>query len=143
MNPGTVILLVILGSVALITVVTVGAMRFLTRASKSEQLHEDGIVLTEDGIEFLDFCWLGKTKVTYSELESVELIPFHKVLFSMLVFRYGLSLRAIYTRLPGQFVLVKLKGPRVFTRLLFTPKNPSVFVEQLKARIERSQTATA
>jgi len=138
MNPGTVILLIVIGSVVLVTVVTLKTMRWLIRKSGNQQLHEDGILLMENGIDFLGLLWASRSHAAYSEIESVELVSLPRALLSLLFFRYGLSLRAIYTRLPYHFVLLKLKGRRPFEYLLFTPRDAPEFIAKLRARIEHS-----
>jgi hypothetical protein len=135
MNSGTIILLAIIASVIVITVVTVATMRRIIRGSGTQHLHQNGIELTDSGIDFLGLLWAGRRHADYSELESVELISFPAALFSLLFFRYGLSLRAIYTRIPYHFVLIKFKNPRPSQYLLLTPENPALFVAQLRLRI--------
>ena len=122
----------------LVGIVTVAIMRYLERKFDTKKLHEEGIVLTETGIEFLGFFWFGRKKARYDEIESVELISFQRSFLSKLLLQYGISIRSIYTRISGQLVQVKLKGPRLFEYLLFTPSNPAAVVEQLKTKIVKN-----
>jgi len=130
-----------LGSVALVTVITLVSFRLLTRSLGLKQLVEEGIVLTEDGVELPRFLWMGKMKVSYTDVETVELLPWYKGLISILLFRYGFSVRSICTRFFHEIVVIKLKGARVFEYLLVTPKNAQAFVEQLKFRMKQSRAS--
>ena len=132
--------MVLVGSVILITIATVAIMRFTMRVSGTKQLHEDGIVVTDNGIEYLDFFWFRRAKASFSDIESVKLLPSHKAFLSALLFNYGFSIRVIHTRFSKERVLVKLKGPRFFEYLLFTPRNPRFLVEQLSDRIEHKRS---
>lgn len=136
MNSGTLILLIFLGSVALVAIVTMALFRFVTRSLGLKQVIEEGVVMTENGLEVLRFFGIGKMKVNYADVESVEVLPYYRGPLATLRLRYGMSARWIGTRLFHEIVVIKLKGPRVFRYLLSTPKNGPAFVEQLKARIE-------
>jgi hypothetical protein len=133
--------LIIFVSVALIAVITVIVFRFFARTFGMEKVVEEGAALTENGLEFLSPFGLGKTTIIYANVESVELLPYYKGLFSIMLFRYGMSARWICTRFFSEIVVVKLREPRVFQHLLFTPKNPRSFVDELKSRIEQSRTS--
>ncbi len=67
-------------SVCLIAFVTVVLLRFMMRKLGIKELVEEGIVLTETGIEFPRFPFFGRSKASYKEIESVELVPFPKSL---------------------------------------------------------------
>ncbi|HEY1718144.1 MAG TPA: hypothetical protein VGH42_07595 [Verrucomicrobiae bacterium] len=138
MNPGLVILLIFFGSVALVAVITLTLFRFFTRLLGLKQVIKEGVVLTDDGLEYLGFLWLGKLKASYVDVESVEVLPFSKGLISILFFRYGLSSHWIGPRLFREMVAIKLKGQRVYKYLLFTPMDARVFAEKLKSRSEVS-----
>ena len=104
-----------------------------------ERLFEDGAVLTEDGIEYLRASYLGRAKARFSEIESVEVVPFYFTVFPI-YFRCGLSVYSLRTRLFSDSVLVKFnKPPKKFELhieyLLFTPKDPVDFVERLRRRL--------
>jgi hypothetical protein len=128
-------------AVALIAVFTLTVFRLLTRWCGTKQLIEDGVALTEDGIEYLRFYLLGKGRAAFDEIESVEFLPFGKALFPILFFRYGYSLYIIRTRLFSDCVLIQFrKSPRwfelYFKYLLFTPRHPAEFAERLKSRLK-------
>jgi hypothetical protein len=142
------ILATFLVAAALVAVLTLTTFRLLTRWCGTTQLFEDGAVLTDDGIEYLRFCLLGRAKATFDEIESVEFLPFGKALFPILFFRYGYSLLIIRTRLFSDCVLVAFRrSPRwfdlYFKYVLFTPKHPADFVEQLKSRLKRYERHVA
>jgi hypothetical protein len=136
MNPGALILLMFLGGVALVAVVVTFLFRTIIHKLRLEGVVQEGIIMTESGLEFLRFFGFGKTRVKYADVESVELLPFYKGPIAALRLRYGMSARWIGTRLFNQIVVIKLRGPRMFQYLLATPNDPSGFAQQLKTRIE-------
>jgi len=136
MNPGALILLIFLGSVALVVVVAVTLFRLVTRSFGLKQVIEDGVVMTENGLEVLRFFGIGKMRISYADVESVELLPHYRGPLATLLLRYNMSARWIGTRLFHEIVVIKLKGPRFFRYLLSTPKNGPAFVEQLQSRIK-------
>lgn len=141
MNSGALILLMFLGSVVLVVVVTVVLFRLVTCSLGLKQVLEDGVALTEDGLEVLRFFGIGKMKLNYADVESVELLPYRGPLPELHP-RFRMSARWIGTRPFHQVVIIKLKGPRFFRYLLSTPKNGPAFVEQLKSRIEPTSHST-
>ena len=138
MSPGIIILLIFFAGAALIALITVPLFRLITNALGIKQVLEDGVALTENGLEFLGFGFLGPNKVTinYRDIESVELMPYYKSLLTILMPRFDSSVRWIRRRPFNQMVIVKFKGPQVYKKLHFTPKDPLAFAEQLKSRIE-------
>ena len=139
---------IFLAAAALVAVITLTVFRFLARRCGMKQLFEDGAVLTEDGIEYLGFFMFGRSKVTFAEIESVEVIPFYKAMFSILFFRPDFSVRNIRTRFSRDFVHVTLRRiPRwyelYFHHLLFTPAHPAEFVERLRSRLEKHEKPVA
>ena len=131
-------------SIALVTVITVTAFRFLVRRSGIKDLIEDGVVLTEDGIEYLRPFLFGRGKIKFKEIESVNMVSYPASLLSLMFpVKYGYSVHRpshISFRLFGDLVEIKIKKtPRWhefhFQYLLFTPKNAAAFVEQLKRRL--------
>jgi hypothetical protein len=142
------ILAIFFAAVALVAVLTLAVFRLLTRWCGTKQLIEDGVALTDDGIEYLRFYLLGKRRATFDEIESVEFLPFGKALFPILFFRYGYSLHVIRTRLFSDCVLIQFrKTPRwfelYFKYLLFTPRHPAEFAERLKSRLIRCDRPVA
>ena len=136
MNSGALILLAFLGSVAVVIVVTVTLFRLVTRSLGLKQVVEEGVVMTENGLEVLGFFGVGKMSVSYADVESVELLPHCRGPLATLLLRYRMSARWVGTRLFHEIVVIKLKGPRVFRYLISTPEDGTTFVEQLKSRIE-------
>jgi len=135
MNPGIVILLIFLGGAALVAVIVLTLFRSFAHLFGLKQVIREGVVLSDNGLEYLGFLWIGKLKASYADVESVEVLPFSKGLASIPAFRYGLSSHWIGPRLFKEIVVIKLKGSRVYKYLLFTPMDPAMFVEQLRSRI--------
>src|SRR5271156_5657825 len=71
-----VILLVVVGSMALVGVITVALLRFVTRRLGLKEVFEEGLILTDDGLEHLGLHGLGKVKVPYQDVESIEIFRF-------------------------------------------------------------------
>ena len=136
------ILTIFLAAAALVAVITLAVFRSLARRFGMKQLFEDGAVLTEDGIEYLRFFMLGRAKATFDEIESVEVIPFYKAMFSVLFFRPDFSVHTIRTRLSSDFVHITLRRSPwwyelYFRHLLFTPAHAAEFVERLRSHLEK------
>ena len=139
------ILALFFAMLALATVFTLIAFRLLTRWCGTWHLIEDGVALTDDGIEYLRLYLLGKDTARFDEIESVEFLPYWKAQFPILLCRYGFSLHIIRTRFFGDCVLVGLrKSPKwfelYFKYLLFTPKDPAEFVYRLKERLKECKS---
>jgi hypothetical protein len=130
------ILLIFLACVTLIVMVTLPLFRFLARLLGMKQVLADGVVMTEEGLEYLGLAGLCKMKVPYREVESVESMPFLYGLASAMLFRYGMSSLWICTRPLHTIVVIKLRGPRMFRYLLSTPRNAHAFSQELKSRIQ-------
>jgi len=135
MNSGTIILLLFLGSIVVVALITMVVLRYFFCLLKLEQVVREGVVMTESGLEILRFFGIGKTNISYSDVESVELLPFYRGPIVIFLWRYGFSARWIGTRLFHKIVVIKLRGPRLFKYLISTPKDGDAFVDQLKARI--------
>jgi len=127
---------ILVGSVFLIAVITVRVMRIFTRAPARRQLFEDGIVLTEDGVEFLGLFWMRGT-VTYGNIESVKVVPFLRSLLPI----YGFNVLSVCTNPFKEVLVIRVKEPSLvkhvvgFRYLKLTPKNAATVVEQLNRRI--------
>jgi hypothetical protein len=142
MNSGVNMLLILVASVALATTLVLVLFRFATKLLGLQQVLKDGVVLTESGLEFLGFLWIVKMKAHYTEVESVELLPYYTGLISFIFFRYGFTSHWICKRTFSDIVLINLKGSRIYKNLLFTPKDAPAFVEQLRRRIKETQTSS-
>lgn len=103
-----------------------------------EDMVNEGIVLTENGIEFPRFGIMGVSKANYEDIESVELVPFPKSLTLRL--RYSPS---VISTPSGRWkfslgtVVIKFKPPYAFQYHLFTPTDPAQLVKELKSRIDK------
>src|SRR5690242_14995252 len=89
MNPGASILLPVVAIVAMVAVATVVLMRYVLGKLGIKELVNEGIVLTENGIEFPRFVLMGRSMAGFADIESVELVPFPRSLTLRL--RYGPS----------------------------------------------------
>src|SRR5947209_4002608 len=98
MNSGALILLIFWGSVIVVAVITLTVFRFISRRLGLKQVLAEGVVMTENGLEYLGFAFLWKMKASYQDVESVESPPFVKGLASAMFFRYGMSSLWICTR---------------------------------------------
>jgi len=137
------ILLIFFASVALVAVITVTSMRFFFRRAGRQQLYENGVVMSASGIEYWGLLFTGVRKKTFSEIRSVELLPYYEVLMSILLLRYGLSARRVPFNPFGKIVVIRLKHPNPIEYLFFTPKDASVFVERLQQLIKEAQAPSA
>jgi len=142
MNAGAVILLAIVASLILVTVITIFLFRLIVTKLGIKELVEQGIILTESGIEFPRFMFLGRGRVNYSNIESVELIPFPESLTLRL--RYSpsvVSMPCARWNFRRDTVVIKFKPPCVFQYHLFTPNDPAELVRKLKSRIDNPTAA--
>jgi hypothetical protein len=136
------ILLIAFVSVALVAVIAVTVLRFVSRKLGIEKLVQDGVIMTASGIEFPRFVLMGRSKASYDEIESVEFVPFPKNL--LLRMRYGSSVSArVGAGSCRGTVVVKLRSPRILQSQyhLFEPGDPVAFAKELKSRIERGQSS--
>ena len=138
MNSGATILLICLGIIVLVTVLTVVTMRLLARKFKVTDLMDGGVRMTQDGIEYLGLHFTGTRRKTFSEIRSVELVPFYKALVLAASFRNGISVGWIPPNFFGEIIVIKLKRPNPIEYLFFTPTDRTNFVEQLKQRISEA-----
>lgn len=136
-----IVLLIVLGCVALVSVVTVIAFRYVTRRFDLTEVAQEGAVLLEDGIELARPLLLGKTVVNYSNVESVELIPFPRSIGAFLY--YGFAADRAWTRPFSDLVVIKLSSPPCFVQyVMVTPKDPVGFCARLKSHIGRNSAAS-
>jgi hypothetical protein len=135
MNAGLEILLIAVVCTALVAYATVKIFRIATRALGVEQLVREGAVLGVNGLEFPRMFWAGTATVSYSDVESVEVVSQFRFLVSMLLLQYGISIRSIRTRWSGDVVVVKFKDAWPTEYLLLTPASPEAFARDLRARM--------
>jgi hypothetical protein len=137
-SSGAFILLVSFVSVAVVALLTITVFRFVIRKLGIKELVEEGIVLTESGIEFPRFMYLGRCKASYQQIESVELVPFPKNLTLRL--RYGTLVSSGAARWNPclDTIVIKLKPPCFIECHIVTPSNPTALFERIKSRMEQS-----
>jgi hypothetical protein len=137
MNSGAYVLLVLAAGAAFIAVAAIFLLRLVIRKLGIKELVDEGIVLTENGIEFPRFFFISRARVGYDEIESVELVPFPNKLF--LRFKYGPSVSSMPSAAWSGFfrdtVVIKFKSPHFIQYRLFTPSKPEVLVEKLRSKI--------
>ena len=142
MNAGSLILLAVVASVILVTVVTIFSFRLIITKLGIKELVEQGVILTQSGIEFPRFMFMGKRRVNYCDIESVELVPFPESLTLRL--RYSpsvVSMPSARWDFRRDTIVIKFKSPYIFQYHLFTPNDPAEVVRKLKSRIDKRATS--
>lgn len=130
------IILAILASIVLVAIVTLKIFRTVIRLAGLKEIFEDGVVLSEDGLEIPRLFWLGRTKVPFDQVKSVELVAFGKALIKGTFLGYGIGMQNFITRpCAKEVVIIKFRWPCFSMCIICTPKNSAAFVEQLKSRI--------
>jgi len=104
-------------------------------------MYEDGIVIGESGIEYWGVCLTGIRREPFSEIKSVELLPYYDVLIGVLTLRYGLSARRVPFNPFGKIVVIRLMNPNPIEYLFFAPKHATTLVEKLKRSMEIAASA--
>src|SRR5271155_5608878 len=85
------ILILFIACSALVAVVTVILFRTFIRLIGLKDVMNEGVVLTDDGVEYCSFLFTGKRTLPYREIRSAELLSYSRVVLSALVFAYGIS----------------------------------------------------
>ena len=136
MDTGAFIFLTVVGSITVIFLLVILFRRLLNKNPEFDYIANDGILLTEAGIEFMGFPLMGRVKKSYTDIESVELVRFPATL--LLRMRYAPSVVA-YPGAGGPLlndvVVVKLKQPCNIRYHLFNPRDPAGIVKTIKSRI--------
>lgn len=126
----------LLGVAALVAVASIGivaGMRFIGRRFGLTQFLQDGVVLTPEGLQL----WPTRRNVIpYSEIESAVCMPYLDGMVSILLLRYGMSVRWCLTRHFHDIVVVKFRRPRRLRYLVCTPRDSHRFVKELSSRLE-------
>jgi hypothetical protein len=139
--PGPLVVLLVLVIPALATIGGIALMRRYIRSSGHEHVINNGIVVTDDGIEYPGFLLWGTRKKEYAEIDSIDLIPYYKFVFLNMRQRFGHWTELIRGMsggsLLGDIVVIKIKNPEATKHLLFQPKDAAGIHEQLKNRIKR------
>jgi hypothetical protein len=115
--------------------------RYITRLFGAQKLVAEGIELTDAGIEIPHYLWLGKRLVSYRDVQSVELLPWYKVVLGYPLLRYGIAVSSFPTRLVRDALAITLKGPDVSETVLVTPKDAAQVAEELKRRVQESKSS--
>lgn len=139
--PGSLLILLALGIPVLIALALVALVRCFYRICGHEHVYKNGIVVTQTGIEYLGFLFTGTRKIAFSEIASVELLPYSEVAIRWLSFRYGLNTGRVPPSLFGNVLVVGFKTARPFRYLFFAPRDGAVICEQLKKRIDHESMA--
>lgn len=126
-------LLIFIGSVALSTMAILALFKYTMKRLGMREVQKDGVLLAEHGIEYVGFLWLIKLRADYADVESVELVPYHKAF--LLHLRYALTSHWMCKRVCTDVVVIKLKGSRMDKTLFITPEDAAGFVDKLKAKI--------
>src|SRR5437763_1150221 len=75
MHPSILILSIFAISAAAVGSLALWAFRAFIRRYNLEAVTKEGVTLAEDGIEALRLFWIGKVKLSYSEIESIKVLP--------------------------------------------------------------------
>lgn len=134
-SSGAVFFWLSLGAVALATIGISKAFKFvLTNTTGKRELVEEGLILTERGIETYRFL-TGKREIAYEQIEQVHYVPFPKNL--LLRRQYG---PAIVSRVRNRSfrgsILIKLKQPCSMKYLVFDPSNPAELAQRISVNLE-------
>lgn len=140
--PSYLILIAVLGIPTLIAVALVFGVRYLFRRAGHERLYDDGVVMTDNGIEYLGFFFTGIRRVAYSDIASVELVPSFQLALFQMVHYYGFFPRTIKRKLFGKVVVIRFRNSISAACLFFMSRKPEDFYEQLKSKI-RQETHVA
>jgi hypothetical protein len=134
------ILTAFLTGMVILAMLVLMLFRLLVRYFGIKDLVEDGAVLTEEGIEYLRPFWAGRGKLKLCDIKSARLVSFPRAMLSLMFLGYGFSVHSIRSRFFSDFVELKIRKTAKwyefhFDYLLFTPKDPVAFVEQLNNRL--------
>ena len=126
-------LLVFVGSIALCTFAVLTLFRYLMKWLGMREVQKDGVLLADQGIEYVGFIWLIKHSASYTDIETVEFVSYPKAWF--LYFRYGPTGQWMCKQVGTDVVVIRLKGLRMTKTLFVTPENASEFVDKLKVKM--------
>jgi hypothetical protein len=126
-------LFVIFASLALCTIAVLMFFKYTMKWLGMTDVQKEGVLLTATGIEYVGFMWLIKLKANYTDVESVELIPYHKAWLRS-SFLVG-NCRWLCKRVASDVVAIRLKGGRKNETLLLTPEDPALFISMLRSKL--------
>jgi hypothetical protein len=129
------VLILFIAGAGVIAAITITTLRTFIRLIGMKEVIDEGIILTDDGVEYSGFLLTGKKVLAYSEIRSVELLPYFRVALSALIFAYGISANKVPFRPFHKILIVRLKNPRPIEYLFLAPKEPESAFERLKQRV--------
>ena len=128
----TMLVLLVVG-VAIFTCLVIGLILHLCNLFGMRQVFKEGVVMTENGIEYAGFLWLSKLYASYDDIKSVKLLPYHFAYFSFVSFRY-FPCRWLCKRVFTNVVIIELNGAKDYKYILFTPANCDSFIEKMRRK---------
>jgi hypothetical protein len=80
--------------------------------------------------------WLGMSRISFADIESIDLVPTWSLLPPICIFRYGFSTDWVGRRLKKNAIVLTLRSPPCFQRYLFlTPADPNTAFMKLKGQL--------
>jgi hypothetical protein len=135
MNSGANFFWIFIASLIALIFVTLKTFRFLTRALKITPFVTEGFELTDASLNIPRVFWLGKNKIPYADLETVEIKSFLGVLAA-----HAFGARTIRTQFSNQALVLKIKN-QPFRFLILTPKDPAATLIILDQKIKTAVRA--
>lgn len=124
----------VIGLVIVLAVIVLLLVRLFFRLIGHSDLLAEGVVVKEDGIEYLG---LGKVKtILYTNIENIRLISLGERLTAYATWRFGTSIESVRGRIGGDSVLITLRCPQPCKYVMFTPKHPAEFIDKVTARLK-------
>lgn len=139
MSNALIALLILALGVALATILILLLFRLALKIFGVSQIAKEGIVLTESGLRYGGFLSLVKVEANYNDIKSVEILPMHVGFVKCMLYYNGIRSRWIRRTMCGDIVVITFKRSPFYKRLLFTPKDPTAFVQELRRRIEQAE----
>jgi hypothetical protein len=134
MNSDALIMLVLLvAGVAILTTLVIGLFLYLCKVRGVLQVFREGVVMTDNGIEYAGLMWMCKLHASYNDVKSVKLLPYHVAYFSFISFRY-IPCRWLCKRLFSDVVIIELNDSKKYKYILFTPADCADFIEKIRRR---------
>jgi len=133
MNSVLVQLFVFIASLALCVTTVLMLFKYAMKRLGMTDVQKEGIILTATGIEYVGFLWLIKLKANYTDVESIELVPYYKA-WMWSSFLVG-NCRWLCKRVASDVVAIRLKGGRKKETLLVTPEDPALFISTLRSKL--------
>jgi hypothetical protein len=130
-------LILVFAFIALVCVCVIAWMRRFIRRSGYEKVFKDGLVVSDNGIEYLRFEIAGLREIAFSDIDSVELIPGIKFFFfGYLLFGKQARMMTVHGQKPfGDVLAIKLKRADSGRYVFITPENAETVYDQIKSKI--------